>query len=78
MLPPEQSERIHMPVDYNRLVANRGLLFTITLAHNLGLGELVSHHVDLRRAPGRDNSGDKLLTMVASALAISLMTPTAA
>ena len=38
-------------------------------AHHLGLGELVDHHVDLGRAPGRANASDKLLTLVASALA---------
>ncbi len=41
----------------------------ITLAHHLGLGELVDRHVDLDRAPGRANTGDKMLTLVASALA---------
>ena len=40
-----------------------------TFAHHLGLGELVDCHVDLGDAPGRANGGDKLLTLVASALA---------
>ena len=40
-----------------------------TLAHHLGLGELVDRHVDLGDAPGRANPGDKMLTLVASALA---------
>ena len=35
----------------------------------LGLGELVNKHLDLGRAPGRANTGDKLMTLVASALA---------
>ena len=35
----------------------------------MGLGELVDRHVDLGDAPGRANGGDKLLTLVASALA---------
>ena len=39
------------------------------MAHRLGLGELVDHHVDLGGAPGRANGGDKVLTLVASALA---------
>ena len=34
-----------------------------------GLRELVGHHLDLGCAPGRANTGDKLLTLVASALA---------
>ncbi len=50
-------------------MANAGLLLPVTLAHHLGLGELVDHHVDLGRAPGRANASDKLLTLVASALA---------
>ena len=40
-----------------------------TLALRLGLGQLVDSHVDLGRAPGRANTGDKLMTLVASALA---------
>ena len=35
----------------------------------MGLPELVDHHLDLGDAPGRANAGDKLLTLVASALA---------
>ena len=37
--------------------------------HRLGLRELVDHHLDLGGAPGRANTGDKMLTLVASALA---------
>ena len=68
MLPPEGPDRIHVAFDDYRLVANAGLL-PVTLAHHLGLGELVDRHVDLGDAPGRANPGDKLLTLVASALA---------
>ena len=50
-------------------MVNAGLLLPITLAHHLGLGELVDRHVDLGEAPDRANRGDKLLTLVASALA---------
>ena len=39
------------------------------LAQRLGLSQLVDRHVDLGRAPGRANTGDKMLTLVASALA---------
>ena len=35
----------------------------------MGLRELVDHHLDLGNAPGRANPGDKMLTLVASALA---------
>ena len=37
--------------------------------HLHGLRELVDHHLDLGGAPGRANTGDKMLTLVASALA---------
>ena len=40
-----------------------------TLALRLGLGEVVDRYLDLGNAPGRANSGDKLLTLVFSALA---------
>ena len=48
---------------------NAGLILPVTLAQHLGLGELVDRHVDLGDAPGRANAGDKMLTLVASALA---------
>ena len=69
MLPLEQPDRIHVAFDDHRLVANAGLLLLVTLARHLGLGELVDRHIDLGRAPGRANAGDKVLTLVASALA---------
>ena len=50
-------------------MANAGLLLPVTLAQHLGLRELVDNHVDLGAAPGRANTGDKMLTLVASALA---------
>ncbi len=67
MLPPERSDRIHVAFDDHRLVANAGLILPVTLAQHLGLGELVDRHVDLGRAPGRANAGDKMLTLVAAA-----------
>ena len=69
MLPSERLDRIHVAFDDHRLVANAGLLLPVTLAHHLGLGDLVDRHVDLGDAPGRANGGDKVLTLVASALA---------
>ena len=45
-------------------MANAGLLLPATLARHLGLRELVDHHLDLGGAPGRANTGDKMLTLV--------------
>ena len=69
MLPPERPDRIQIAFDDHRLVANAGLLLPVTLAQRLGLSQLVDRHVDLGRAPGRANAGDKMMTLVASALA---------
>ena len=69
MLPRNHPDRIQIAFDDHRLVANAGLLLPATLAQHLGLRELVDSHVDLGDAPGRANPGDKLLTLVASALA---------
>ena len=49
MLPRQQPDRIQVAFDDHRLVANAGLILPITLAHHLGLGELVDRHVDLGR-----------------------------
>ena len=69
MLPRNEPDRIQIAFDDHRLVANAGLIIPVTLAQHLGLGELVDDHVDLGDAPGRANPGDKMLTLVASALA---------
>ena len=69
MPPLESPDRIRVAFDDHRLVANAGLLLPLTLAHHLGLGELVNKHLDLGDAPGRANADDKLMTLVASALA---------
>ena len=69
MLPRNHPDRIRIAFDDPRLVANAGLLLTATLALRLGLGEMVDRHLDLGDAPGRANTGDKLMTLVASALA---------
>ena len=65
MLPRNQPDRIRIVFDDHRLVANAGLLLPATLAGHLGLRELVDHHLDLGGAPGRANTGDKLMTLVA-------------
>jgi len=62
-------DRLDTAFDDDRLVADAGLLLPATLAHHLGLRELVNEHLDLGQAAGRANAGDKLLSLVASALA---------
>ena len=69
MLPLEHLDRIQIAFDDHRLVNNAGLLLPATLALNLGLRQLVDHHLDLGDAPGRANAGDKMMTLIASALA---------
>ena len=69
MLLRNDPDRIQVAFDDHRLVANAGLLLPVTLAHRTGLGELVDRHLDLGDAPGRANAGDKMMTLVASALA---------
>ena len=69
MLPRNDPDRIQIAFDDHRLVANAGLILPVTLAQHFGLRELVDNHVDLGDALGRANAGDKMLTLVASALA---------
>ncbi len=69
MLPRKHPDGIHIAFDDHRLVNNAGLILPATLARHLGLRELVDSHVDLGGAPGRANTGDKLMTLVASAMA---------
>ena len=69
MLPLEHPDRIQIAFDDHRLVSNAGLILPSTLALHLGLLQLVDRHLDLGRAPGGANPGDKMMTLVASALA---------
>ena len=69
MLPLDHPDRIQISFDDHRLVANAGLILPVTLAQHLGLRELVQQRLDLGNAPGRANTGDKMMTLVASALA---------
>jgi len=62
-------DRLDTAFDDDRLVADAGLLLPATLAAHLGLKEIVETHLDLGQAAGRANVGDKLLTLVMSALA---------
>lgn len=66
---PSSPDRLHIAFDDDRLVAHAGLLLPATLAGSLGLRELVDRHLDLGEAPGRANAGDKMETLVCSALA---------
>ena len=69
MLPRNDPDRIEIAFDDHRLVANAGLLLPVTLALHLGLPQLVDRHLHLGNALGRANTGDKVMTLVASALA---------
>ena len=69
MLPRHHPDGIHIAFGDHRLVTNAGLILASTLARRLGLPELVHNHLDLGRTPGRANTGDKMMTLVASALA---------
>ena len=69
MLPRNHPDRIRITFDDHRLVANAGLILPATLALHLGLPQLVQQRLDLGDAPGRAKTGDKLMTLVASALA---------
>ena len=62
-------DRLAVAFDGTQLVADAGLVLPATLAAHLGLRELVNRHLDLGRTPGQANRGDKLLTLVTSALA---------
>ena len=69
MLPRNHPDRIQIAFDDHRLVANAGLILPATLALRLGLPQLLRKHLDLGGAPGWANTGDKMMTLVASALA---------
>ena len=71
MLPRNHPDRIQIAFDDHHLVANAGLILPSTLALHLGLPQLVDQHLNLGRAPGGANTGDKIMTLVASALAVA-------
>ena len=63
-------DRVDAAFDGTQLVADAGLLLPATpLALHLGLKGLVERFLDLGRAAGRANVGDKSLTLVMTALA---------
>ena len=74
MLPRNQPDGIHIAFDDHRLVNNAGLILPATLASHLGLPQLIRKYLDLGGAPGRANTGDKIMTLVASALALGVRT----
>ena len=69
MLPRHHPDRIRIAFDAHRLVNNAGLILPSTLAQHLGLPQLLRKRLDLGDAPGRANPGDKISTLVTSALA---------
>ena len=69
MLPRNHTDHIHVAFDAPRLVNNVGLILPATVGRHLGLPQLVDRRLDLGRAPGRANPGDKMMTLVASSLA---------
>jgi hypothetical protein len=62
-------DRVETVFDGTQLVADAGLLLPATLAQQLGLKGLVDEHLNLGAKAGTANPGDKLLTLVVSALA---------
>ena len=73
MLPRHHPGRVQITFDGHRLAANAGLILPATLALRLGLPQLLRKclrkRLDLGDAPGRANTGGKLMTLAASALA---------
>ncbi len=69
MLPRHHPGRVQITFDDHRLAANAGLILPATLALRLGLPQLVQEHLGPGDAPGRANTGGKLMTLAASALA---------
>ena len=63
MLPSSEPDRIRIAFD--GLVSNAGLI----LPASPSASRLVGNHVVLADEPGRANTGDKVMTLVASALA---------
>ena len=62
-------DRLDVAFDDDRLVADAGLLLPATLAQHLGLRDSIERFLHLGDKPGRANVGDKLLSLVMSALA---------
>ena len=68
MLPRLHPDRIQIAFGDHRLVNNARLSLRATVALHLGLPQLLDRHVDLGCVSGRANDGDKIMTLLASAL----------
>ena len=72
MLPRHHPGRVQITFDGHRLAANAGLILPATLALRLGLPQLLRKRLGKRLglgdAPGRANTGDKLMTLAAPPL----------
>jgi len=62
-------DRVDTAFDDDRLVPDAGLILPATLVHHLGLKGLVDEHLHLGTRPGSANVGDKVMTLIMSALA---------
>ncbi|MGH2708508.1 MAG: transposase, partial [Actinomycetota bacterium] len=58
-----------MQFDDPRSISDAGLILPATLAQHLELAQLVDAHVNLSKAPGAANAGDKAMTVISSLLA---------
>ena len=67
MLPRNHPDRIQIAFDDHRLGGQCRPALPATLALHLGLSQLVQQRLDLGHAKGRANTGDKMMTLVASA-----------
>ena len=71
MLPRHHPGRVQITFDGHRLAANAGLILPDTLALRLGLPQplrkRLGKRLDPGDAPGRANTGDRLMTLAASA-----------
>ena len=65
----DEAIRSQVAFDDHPLVANAGLILPAIPIPHLGLPQLVDPHLDLGHAPGRANTGDQRLTLLAPALA---------
>ncbi len=61
-------QRLNVVFDDDSLVANSGMLPAAVLLQRLGVRELADIRLSLGSAPANPNRGDKLLTLICSAL----------
>ena len=75
MLPRHHPGRVQITFDGHRLAANAGLILPGTLALRLGLPQPLRKRLGLGDAPGRANTGDKLMTPPAGPPAFPVSRP---